>query len=237
MGLARSDRRQFGTHKASEVTRQMVEAFQALYLDGEADRLAPVTAIALYDEFKELTPAGARGDRMIQMLAERLVDADLLDRGAELLEAQVRFRLKDEDKARVGGRLAFIHVMAKRYKEALDALDRTTFGETSAETRDQRRLIRARALIGLKRDKDALALLKSDDGIDSYRLRGLVYWNNKDWPNASHALREILQLLETRIGAPLTDEQQRYVLRLGVAMILSGNERGVANLVRNMARP
>ena len=96
----------------------MVEAFQALYLDGEADRLAPVTAIALYDEFKELTPAGARGDRMIQMLAERLVDADLLDRGAELLEAQVRFRLKDEDKARVGGRLAFIHVMAKRYKEA-----------------------------------------------------------------------------------------------------------------------
>ena len=234
LGTLRQAATHFREHdQAPEVTRQMAEAFQSLYLDGEADRLAPVTAIALYDEFKELTPAGSRGDRMIQMLAERLVDADLLDRGANLLEAQVQFRLKDEDKARVGARLAFIYVMAKRYEDALDALQRTTFAGQTPETRDQRRLIRARALIGLKQTDEALAILEEDEGIDSYRLRSVVYWNNKDWRNASQALREVLQLLETRSNNPLSDEQQRYVLRLGIAMILSGNERGVARLTKD----
>lgn len=230
--------RQAATHfreheEAAEVTRQMAEAFQGLYLDGEADRLTPVTAIALYDEFKELTPAGGRGDQMIQMLAERLVDADLLDRASELLEAQVQFRLKDAEKARVGARLALIYVMARRYEDAINALDRTEFAGATQEIKDQRRLIQARALMGLKKEPEALVLLEQDESIDSYRLRNEIYWGAKDWRNASQSLREIVKLLDAKSRKPLNEEQMGVILRLGVAMILAGNERGVARLVED----
>ncbi|MCH7937617.1 MAG: hypothetical protein IH994_11090, partial [Proteobacteria bacterium] len=75
----------YRTHeKAIQVTQQMSDTFTDLYLNDGADALAPVTAIALYDEFKELTPAGVQGDEMIRKLADRLVGVDLLDRAAKL---------------------------------------------------------------------------------------------------------------------------------------------------------
>ncbi|MCG8512413.1 MAG: tetratricopeptide repeat protein, partial [Rhodospirillales bacterium] len=77
--------RQAATHfrdhaEAKAVTQEMTDAFGRLYLEGAADVLPPVTAIALYDEFKELTPPGDKGDEMIRKLADRLVAVDLLDR-------------------------------------------------------------------------------------------------------------------------------------------------------------
>ncbi len=37
----------------------MASEFRDLYLGGAADKLSPLTAIGLYDEFRELTPPGA----------------------------------------------------------------------------------------------------------------------------------------------------------------------------------
>ena len=52
----------YRTHEeAIQVTQQMSDTFTDLYLNDGADTLAPVKAIALYDEFKELTPAGVQG--------------------------------------------------------------------------------------------------------------------------------------------------------------------------------
>lgn len=88
--------------EAPQVTLQMSDTFNNLYLEDAADVMAPVAAIALYDEFKELTPAGAQGDEMIQKLADRLIGVDLLDRAIQLLNSQVRFRLQGIEKAKVG---------------------------------------------------------------------------------------------------------------------------------------
>ena len=42
-----------GLPGSDETTKQMVQAFEQLYLEGGADRLPPVKALALYEEFKE----------------------------------------------------------------------------------------------------------------------------------------------------------------------------------------
>ena len=60
--------------------------FGELFLNGVADSLAPVDALGLYYDFRQLTPPGARGDEMIRNLARRLVRVDLLTQAAELLE-------------------------------------------------------------------------------------------------------------------------------------------------------
>ncbi|HNB28248.1 MAG TPA: hypothetical protein PLR41_14885, partial [Alphaproteobacteria bacterium] len=85
--------------ETKQIAEEMSAAFRNLYLENGADRLSPLVAVALYDEFRELTPAGADGDRMITMLADRLVKVDLLDRAANLLDSQVKKRLTGLDKA------------------------------------------------------------------------------------------------------------------------------------------
>ena len=66
---------------------------------------------ALYDEFRELTPPGAEGDRMIAALADRLMTIDLFVRAGDLLERQVKTRLSGADKVAAGTRLAAIRLL------------------------------------------------------------------------------------------------------------------------------
>lgn len=230
--------RQAATHfrdyeKAPEVTDRMTEAFASLYLEDMADDLAPITAIALYDEFKELTPAGEEGDEMIRRLADRLVDVDLLDRAAALLQGQVEFRLEGAEKARVGAQLALVHILAHEYSEAIDTLDNSDGEDLPEELASQRRHLRARSLMGQERVEEALELLKVDKSMDADLLRMEMYWNDKDWVQASQSLNRLLRAYEARPGELLDDTQANAVLNQAIAMTLSKNERGVDRLRRD----
>ena len=71
-----------------------------------------------------LTPAGVEGDEVIQRLADRLVALDLLGRAAELPDHQLKYRLRGVEMARVGTRLAVLHLMNGTPEGAIRA---TTF--------------------------------------------------------------------------------------------------------------
>ncbi|NQU58246.1 MAG: tetratricopeptide repeat protein, partial [Rhodospirillales bacterium] len=230
--------RQAATHfrdneKAPEVTQQMTDAFAGLYLDDKADQLAPITAIALYDEFKELTPPGEKGDEMIRRLADRLVDVDLLDRAAALLQGQVEFRLEGVQKARVGAQLALVHILALEFGQAIQTLDSTDGEDLPEELATQRLHLRARSLMGEFRNEDALALLKDDKTMDGDLLRLEMFWNDQDWVQASQILSRLLRTYEAKPKLPLDDIQGRFVLNQAIAMTLGGNERGIDRLRRD----
>ncbi|MHA1597478.1 MAG: hypothetical protein ACTSV1_02045, partial [Alphaproteobacteria bacterium] len=230
--------RQAATHfrdnpKAPEITQQMTDAFARLYLEDDADSLPPVTAIALYDEFKELTPPGELGDEMIRKLADRLVDVDLLDRAAALLQGQVEFRLQGLEKSRVGAQLALIHTIAIEYEQALIALDATADDSAPEELIEQRRHLRVRALMGLDSDEEALALLKGDKGINADLLRTEMFWNAKNWLQASLSLGRLSRAYGAKPKEPVDELQGQTILNLAVAMTLSGNERGIDRLLRD----
>lgn len=219
----------FREHRESPlVTQEMTDSFAKLYLDGGADAMPPVSAIALYDEFKELTPAGAKGDEMIRKLADRLVAVDLLDRGAELLESQIEFRLQGPEKARVGSRLAVIRLMANEPERALAALDATESPGLPADLATARRYLRVRAAILVGQADKALALLDKDEAPEAERLRADIFWAKQDWANASQVLGRQVKALGITFKQPLDDKQGLAVLKLTVALALSGNERGLS---------
>jgi len=219
----------FRDHRDSPlVTQEMTDSFAKLFLDGGADSLPPVSAIALYDEFKELTPAGAKGDDMIRKLADRLVSVDLLERGAELLESQIEYRLQGPEKARVGSRLAVIRLMANEPEKALAVLDATESPSLPADLATGRRYLRARAVIQAGRADEALSLLDKDDAIEAERIRADIFWSKQDWPNAAQVLGRLVKAAGVTPKQPLDDRQGLAVLKLAVALTLSGNERGLA---------
>ncbi|MCW8915299.1 MAG: hypothetical protein OQK24_05515 [Magnetovibrio sp.] len=224
----------FPDHESTnQVTKQMSDAFHKLYLENGADVLPPVTAIALYDEFRELTPPGELGDEMIRNLADRLVGVDLLDRAAALLESQIEFRLKGELKSRVGARLALIQLFDRQYDSAISTLNVTDTPNLENDLKSQRQLLRAQAHIGLGETEKALELLLSEVGREAELLRSGIYWDAGDWKNASKSLAKLTRELGIRPRKPIDDMQAAVVLALAIAYTLDGNEVAIARTQDN----
>lgn len=212
----------------ADVNRQMSETFNALYLDGLADKLTPVAAIGLYDEFQELTPSGDKGDEMIRKLADRLAAVDLLERASELLHHQVNFRLQGVERAKIGARLALLNLADRKPGEAMENLNSSEGPDLPPALYDQRRYMRVRALADLGRAADALALIVNDQSDQAKRLRAEIYWDLKKWPEAALALEASID--EPDLKKPLDPMQARRVLDLATALTFAHDERGLLRL-------
>jgi hypothetical protein len=190
--------RQAATHfpdhpKAKQAADDMTAEFRSLYLGGRADKLSPLTAVALYDEFRELTPPGAEGDRMIAALADRLVMVDLLDRAADLLNRQVKTRLSGAAKVGAGTRLAAVRLLDDKPELALAALaDTENPAATTPELQAQRQRLKARALFDTGETLRGLGLIENDGSLEGLWLKSDMYWKLREWPSAADALGELI---------------------------------------------
>ncbi|MBK1670059.1 hypothetical protein CKO28_18655 [Rhodovibrio sodomensis] len=205
---------------AERATARMRRLFTRLFLDGEADRMPALKALALYESFRELTPAGERGDEMIGRLADRLVAVDLLGRAASLLDAQVRRRLSGLEKADVGTRLAAIHLLNRAPEAALEALKISKVAEIPAALGASRRLLRARALAGAGQPDAALGLLAGLDSTPALELAADIHSEQGDWRKAVTVLERLLP--EPDGDGRLDPTGAGRVMRAAVAMTLSG---------------
>ncbi|MEM7169549.1 MAG: tetratricopeptide repeat protein [Pseudomonadota bacterium] len=205
--------------EARAITEQMSDLFAELFLTEQGDSVPPLRALSLYEEFKELTPPGDRGDAIITRLADRLVEVDLLPQAAELMEEQVQFRLQGTEKARAGNRLALIYLMDDKAEQSLGALAESAVAEMPAELAQERRLLRARGLAALQQNQEALALLKNDDSPKAVRLVGEIKWQMRDWIGAAKALDR--QIPQDPPDRALTETESQRVVNLAMALTLA----------------
>ncbi|MBO6785148.1 MAG: hypothetical protein JJ899_18015, partial [Alphaproteobacteria bacterium] len=220
----------FPEHPAApRLADDMRTVFAELYLEGEADELEPVTAIALFNEFNELAPAGAAGDTMIRRLADRLVAVDLLAQAAELLEHQVEFRLEGAEKAEVGARLAMIYLLDRNPQDTLKALDATRGGTADAVILRDRAIARARAQNQLGDHPAALSALAGLFGEDVDLLRAEIYWKAQRWREAAQMFAVLAGPVPAD-GVPLDERASRFVLNNAVALALGGETDRLAAL-------
>lgn len=223
----------------SDISREipvfMADRFKDLLMnDGE---ISPVDAVTVYEQFRELTPEGAEGDRLVQKLAERLVEADLLGRAAAILQHQVDYRLQGMEKAGVAVRLAAIYLLDKTPDKAIAALDAAKpLYESDAAPESKKALhniemMRARALSQQDKTEEALALLHTfDPSPEVNRLRADIAWQAGLWEDAAEALQDMILDEALDLGRPLTDAQADLVLNRAVALNLSGNRVALANM-------
>ena len=221
----------FSTYSATaEIATRMNELFAEIFLRDGAEDLPAIDALALYFEFQELTPVGVEGDEVIQKLADRLVALDLLGRATELLDHQLKYRLRGIEMARVGTRLAVLHLMNGTPEGAIRALRRSRLKNMPDELLVQRRHIRARALADLGRDKDALKRLAGDNSVDAELLRADISWRAGDWVGVAEATERLLDITELR--RPLTPFASRQLLRYAVVLALANDQKGLKRLNR-----
>ncbi|MGD9981665.1 MAG: hypothetical protein AB7H66_14705 [Hyphomonadaceae bacterium] len=224
----------FPTDPAARQLRvDMSTLFERLFLDGDADRLEPIQALGLFYEFSDLTPVGPNGDRIVRLLAGRLVHVDLLEQAAQLLQHQVDERLEGVGKAQVAADLAAIYLMDHKPDRALVALASSRQPSMPQTLQADRRILEARALLDLGRLEGAAELVERDRSEDAQRVRVEAAWRGRDWQRASAELRTLLGMRNR--SQPLDGHGRQAVLRAGVALTLAGDEAGVRALYRDYA--
>jgi hypothetical protein len=188
--------------EAKEIGEQMATTFRELYLENGADRLSPLSAVALYDEFRELTPAGADGDRMLSLLADRLVTVDLLGRAGELLDGLVAKRLSGLEKVHAGTRLAAIRMLDQKPELALKALKDSEIDQVlPPDLAAERRRLEARATFDSGDTLGGIRMLEGDGSLEAKWLRADMQWRVREWPAAATALGDLIAGEEQAMAA------------------------------------
>ena len=222
-----------------EIASYMAGHFKDLFLTDKINDLSAVDAVTVYEEFRELTPPGDEGNRLVQRLAERLVDADLLGRAAALLEHQVDYRLTGREGADVALRLAAIDLLNDNGKAALESLDKARAGYAALDPKTpeivqkqkEAEMLRARALSELGRVDEALKILNTfAPSPDINRLRADIAWNAGMWEDAADALRDLVLDQEIDVARPLTEKQADLLLNRAVALNLAGDRVALAGM-------
>ncbi len=214
--------------EAKDVAKETSDAFAALFLGPHGNDLAPLKALVLYDQFHDLEPVGDRRDAIVKRLVDRLVQVDLLDRAAGLLDTQVAQRLQGADKARGATQLALLRLMDHQPDAAVKALDVEAGTNLPADLARQRTQLRAHALMDLGRPQDALALIANDPSRDADRLRADIFWRGHDWKNAAATLGRLA-------GTPpatgkIDADAGRIVLSLAAALTLDDDQDELTKL-------
>lgn len=178
---------------ARELRIKLSEYFRRLFLNGEADRLDPIQAVALFYEFDDnLMPIGPDGDQMVRKLAQRLVAFDLLEPASSLLQYQVDNRIRGVGKSAVAVDLATIYLWDKRPDKALAAINTTRQPSLPKELALERRLLEAAAYRDLGRYDHTIELVEPLEGAEAKSLLADAYWRDRKWPEAAAALVAML---------------------------------------------
>jgi len=207
----------------------MRAAFVNLYLKGGADKLPPITALAMFSDNMDLTPLGPDGDDMIRRIADRLVAVDLLQPASDLLAYQVEKRLEGVARAQVATRLASVQLMNHKPQEAIMALRDSQITGLPQDIVHARMILEARAFAALKQYDNALDMIGVDESPDTRQLRADIYWESGNWAVAGQKLEELLApALAT--PSPLPEAERMLALRAAVAYSLASDEKSLERL-------
>lgn len=219
--------------RRSDTTRSLQndikQRFEDLFLHGGASALDPVESLALYYDFRELTPIGVKGDEMVRKLAARLIDVDLLSQAAQLLAHQVDNRLRGTARAQIAADLAFVYILNKEPHLALQAIRRTQQAQLPNLLDRQRRLLEAKALADIGKSDLAVTLMGKLQGTDADRLIAAIQWDAERWQNAAESYERVAGE-SWADPEPLLPVQRLDVLKAAIAYSLAADRLGIQRL-------
>ncbi|MBN9570733.1 MAG: hypothetical protein J0H30_06685, partial [Alphaproteobacteria bacterium] len=120
-------------------------------------------------------------------------------------------------------------LLDQRPDEALSNMRQTTLSTLPGDLNEQRQLLEARALAGMKQWDHALELLAADSSPAAAKLRAGIYWDAGRWPDAAKTGEATLGQ-RWQDQTPLSAGERNQVMRVAIAASLAGDETALNRL-------
>lgn len=204
------------------ISHQMAEIYNNFVFaqGGVIDNMSDFALISLYYEFRELTPIGEAGDKVVLAVAKRMINLDLLDNAESILSHQVRYRLSGKDRIVSGDHLAAIYILNKKPKMAIDVLNETDISNYGFLEHMIRLRVKAKAFLDLGDYQSALSSIKDDDSTDAKIIRLEIYFRMSDWENyVLTAESDIIPIISVGKQMPVSFEKETLRLAISYSML------------------
>jgi len=210
------------------IVRTMANAYKSIFLSDRFDGLDPLVSVAVYDEFKELTPVGEEGNKLIDSIADKLMSISLMSRATDVLRDKMNRLGQGQDAIRTGLRIAAIELLDREPENALvtlsevDKMIAAYRGEDKDELNSKIVLLKARGYSDTGNPKQALFMTEGlADTDDVIRLRIDTAWRSAQWVAVTENLSKLLDRESITASIPPTTEQSQLILNQAVALSLS----------------
>ena len=220
--------------ETAELSQQMIDLFQDLFLLREAATLSPVEAYLLHQDFKELIPPGELGLLLSESAVERISQGSFYKIAADIAKETFIENNTAGDKDRLVVKTGLLLLLAGQAQEALSVLNGNVPSQGSPYRADARRL-RARALVELGQQGYALELLAGDISEPADLLRFLIHRNNAEWGDAASALQRLLGPPPRREGVRLSQRKASFLLYLAASLYLADETSALDGIARDYA--
>ncbi len=217
------------TVEAVEASRNMDDAFRAIFDQGETGQLTTLEQLFLFHEYRDLLTDDETGDRISEKLVQKMLALDLMDEATDLLEKRMRNRFERDVRSNVGAQLARLYLQHQKPLKALYALQDSVYGQNPEALTHERTMLSVRAMIGMRRFEDALDLLVNNKTKDGETLRGEVYWQTKDWEQMIPVFETVIKMRGSP-ATPVSNEEAEVLLKLALGYLATEEATQLAYL-------
>lgn len=219
---------QFPSHpQAPEITARMTGAFADFMLK-KSNRLPKIDVIAMFEEFKELTPIGEQGDQIYYKVANFYLDLSLPDEAEPIFQHLAKFKLQGEQKANAGMKLCNIYMDKAKWGNALKALAGSEAKDVSENVTCEREELRAHILLNQGHFDHVISSLSDKNDSESQRLKAQAHVGLKDWSSVQKIYSDLLRALPE--GEKLDTMSQFDVLNYSIALVFENDFDSLAGV-------
>lgn len=215
------------------VTSQIVELYRRIFLSDEMEELDDFSVVALFYEFKDYTPIGVDGDRVVLGIARRMLNLDLLEMAEAILEHQVMYRLRGVERMVTANHLALVLLMDRKPEKALRILNDTDNENFGFVEHQKRILLKAKALIDLEKYKEALGYIGDGTGSDPYMLKSEILFRSSKWSQFINFVEPVI-LGQIKNGEVIKGTEGQDTLRLAICYSMLNRSGDLNYLYENL---
>ncbi|MBS0235832.1 MAG: hypothetical protein JSS50_00675 [Proteobacteria bacterium] len=220
------------TSDALLLAQKMSDTFVEFFLSDAGKSATPFQAVSLFYEFQNLVPLGDIGDELIVKLTSDLVELDLVNRAAVLMNHLVDNRLKGMRREEIINRLSKAYLIASLPFNSIEVIAKgLDYEELPEHIAKERRYIHARALMKMGETEAVERLLDKDINQQADDIRADLYWQGGNWQKFSQNSEPYLYAIRAN-KSDLDDGQVLRVLQQAVAYMMMGQDellRGLYN--------
>jgi len=220
----------FPADSLAETARQNISKnFTSLFAPDQQNALAPIEALALYQDFINYAPTPESREQITRQLIDKLVGVGMYHEAAAIYAPLLQPKPLDSTPANPDAaqpvnatdalHLAGIYLLDNQSQAARDTLALTPLNGLPAAQQTEYRLLFARADFQDGKFDDAIQQLAPITDTNAERLRADIYWHQQKWADAAKVLPELIGNVAP--ADKLTPDQAKLILQQAVALNLA----------------